>query len=196
MKTNCFAFRAVFFCVAATIISLTSKAQLDKGTWLIGGSGSFSSITNHYSGGSTNFDSDVTEINISPVVGYFLFDKFSAGLKPSYTTSEQRDIQNSWSDVKRFEIGPFARYYFLDKEKLFNILVDATYQYGKSKLTGEKGNSNTVSLMAGPVLYFNSSVALEFLFGYYKSKESYGMFNREQDGLKISLGFQFHLEKK
>jgi hypothetical protein len=195
MKTNCL-YRALLFCVVTALISLNSKAQLNKGTWLIGGSGSFSSTTNTFNSASVNFNSDVTEINITPNVGYFLLDKFPAGLKTSYTVSRTKEFQGAYGNQQRFEIGPFARYYFLDKEKIFNILTDASYQFGFANLTGVHGNINTMTLMAGPALYFNSSVGLEFLFGYSNRRERFDGIDSQQKGLKVSLGFQFHLEKR
>jgi len=195
MKTHCFAFRTVLFFLLTSLISLNSEAQLDKATWLVGGSGSFSSTTNTFNSGSINLNSDVTEINITPNVGYFVLDKFAAGLKLSYTVSKTKEFQGAYGNQQRFDIGPFARYYVLDKEKIFNILTDASYQFGFSNLTGLKGNSSTMTFMAGPSLYFNSSVGLEFLFGYYNRKEWFDGIDSQQKGLKVSLGFQFHIEK-
>ncbi|HLO79517.1 MAG TPA: hypothetical protein VK166_01080 [Chitinophagaceae bacterium] len=189
LLTNCFFLGTLF-------ISIESKAQLDKGTWLFGGSGSFSSTKNTLSRGNIYFEADDVDILISSNAGYFIADKFSAGLKPSYTKHKAKIITQGGvsfnSDI--FEIGPFARYYFINKKKRFNLLTEAAYQFGCSNLSFGNGHNGTLSLMAGPVLYFNSSIGLEFLLGYYNRNETIeGISESEQKGIRMTIGFQFHL---
>jgi hypothetical protein len=189
-----------FLFLASLLYSAKSEAQLNKGTWIVGGVGSYSSTRNIYSYGSIYLDTKVTEINISPNIGYFIFDKFNAGLKPTFTKYKAHETSaggGGRTDETRLEIGPFARYYFLNKEKVFNLLTEASYQFGVADFRKEKGNNSTLSLMAGPVLYFNSSVGLEFLFGYYKRHEKLeASAETEEKGFRISIGFQFHLERE
>jgi hypothetical protein len=64
--------------------------------------------------------------------------------------------------------------------------------------TPTKGSINTFSASAGPVIYFNSSVGMEFLLGYYSRKEviqQNGDIINHQKGFQIGIGFQIHLEK-
>ncbi|MGZ3898448.1 MAG: hypothetical protein ACXVML_17035 [Flavisolibacter sp.] len=53
-------------------ISITAKTQLTKGNWLAGGTAGFSSMKNTYSNSNFFQASDVTDINISPNIGYFI----------------------------------------------------------------------------------------------------------------------------
>lgn len=108
---------------------------------------------------------------------------------------------------KDFLIGPFVRYYFLAKEKPFNILFESSYQRGfLGDIITRKGYINNISLLTGTSLFFNKTIALEFLLGYNRFyKESiiepigveYPGYSSIflQKGLQFSIGLQFHLEK-
>ncbi|TAF44846.1 MAG: hypothetical protein EAZ51_07820 [Sphingobacteriales bacterium] len=84
--------------VFMTII-LPIYAQLEKKTWLLGGSGSFgssvSTLTYYNPLPPSTTDrpyqkSNVFNLNLTPSFGYFLFDKFALGLKSTimFTKSE------------------------------------------------------------------------------------------------------------
>ena len=182
-------------------LSIDATSQIDKKTWLVGGTGNFLSYENTYSSPTFSFTSDRVEIKISPNIGYFPVNKLGMGLRPSY--SKYKDVVNGsgggYSNVNRFELGPFIRYYFLSAEKRYNILTDMCYQYGIYWFKPGKGNINTFSASAGTVVFFNSSVGLEFLLGYYSRNEviplSTGGENVENyKGFQIGIGFQIHLE--
>jgi hypothetical protein len=190
----------IFFLLSITIFSLSANCQLDKKTWLVGGTGSISSSNDSYTTSTYSQTSKTTEIKISPTVGYFLADKFAAGLKTSFSKYKSR-VDGSgglYTNVNRFEVGPFARYYFLPKEKQVNIVTEASYQFGRYsfKDINQKGNINTLSFLAGPTIYFNNSVGLEFLVGYKSRTEDIkDSYKQTQKGLQIAIGFQFHLIK-
>lgn len=165
-----------------------ANAQLTKGNWLVGGSGSFS---------STKFESDatskstLTHLRLSPNTGYFFLDKFAAGLRISFSRQTQDVTGSGIFNQTNIDLGPFVRYYFLPTEKQLNFLVDAAYQYGKEKEANVA--RSTLSVNAGPAFYFNSSVGLEFLAGY--SIEKYRNFAGSNNTFSLSIGFQIHLEK-
>ncbi|HEU5164212.1 MAG TPA: hypothetical protein VFU29_01660 [Chitinophagaceae bacterium] len=185
-----------------TITLTSAHAQLTKGNWLVGGTGNFLASKNSYSTPTSSSSSDRIDIKISPAVGYFVVDKLSIGLRPSF--SKYKDVVdgtggNINSNINRFEIGPFLRYYFLEADKQYNILADFGYQYGFYWFKPTKGSINTFSANAGTVIFFNTVVGGEFLVGYYQRKEvikQNGDFITNQKGLQISLGFQIHLEKE
>lgn len=162
-----------------------SKAQITKGDWLVGGSGTISRQQEKISG------SDVknTSIELAPNLGYFIADKFSLGLKPGFgymnlKTNAYHDQATSWA------VGPFVRYYFLPVENRTNLFAETAYQYSSSS----KGAPEDLLLFSGgPVIYFNSSVGLE-LTGNYKIFRSH---NTETSAKTffIAIGLQVHLEK-
>ncbi|CAN5369439.1 hypothetical protein BH23BAC2_BH23BAC2_20450 [soil metagenome] len=179
MKIN-----TLFFLLSLTF-SLTAHAQITKGNWLVGGDASFNSTTVHDSDG--NETGKAHGIRIYPNIGHFFFDKFAVGLTPSFNYG---NTKNGPSSVG-YSIGPFARYYFLKPENLINLFADANFIYFSSKTKGfSSTNNSSYRIKAGPVLYFNSSVALEFTIGYNSAK-----FSTTTNTLELGFGFQIHLEK-
>ncbi len=186
-------------------LAIKSTAQLDKKNLLIGGSGSISSSIVNYTSTANNFKEKNSQIEISPSFGYFLVDKFAMGLKSTFyslNTKITEPLNGGKTNYKRFTVGPFARYYLLDIDKQFNILTQLSYQSGILSQRGalkENGKINEFSFLAGPEVFFNSSVGLEVLLGYKMSTEklvnSQSPFKDERRGLQVSIGFQYHLEK-
>lgn len=177
-----------------------AQAQLSKGTWLLGGTANLSARRDSYSSSVINSTSDVLVIKILPSIGYFLADKFSVGFRPGYTKikSETAGPGGGNTNENRLDFGPFTRYYFLNADKPFNLLTDIGYQYGTYWFTPTKGTRHNFSASAGIAAFFNTSVAIEMLVGYYYQREKirdfFGSLD-EQTGLQITIGFQFHLEK-
>jgi hypothetical protein len=189
------------------LFTINSYSQLDKKTWLVGGSGSFDSYKQEQSfisqgtGVPINVEYNHSNINLSANVGYFILDKFVSGLKFSYS-----DLYGADGAIGGIEIsgGPFLRYYILKKEKHFNILSEVNYQYGiigdgRSNSGGNDGTLNTFSFFVGPELFFNSSVGIELLLGYRNFKRTMNDssdISINENGFQIAIGFQIHLEKK
>ena len=167
------------------------NSQITKGNWLVGGSASFSQ-QNPSSTAIAMFKQ--TNFQINPFVGYFLIDKLAVGLNPS-VEYEKVSLGPNTSTI--INVGPFVRYYFLEADKIFNLFGQGSYAYGSNigKVQGRKyGNSlNTFAFSAGPVLYFNSSVGLEFTINYSTTK--FVGFTGANKFLSYGIGFQIHLEK-
>jgi hypothetical protein len=177
---------------------LTVKCQLTKGNWLVGGTGKFYSYNDNTSSSAYNVDAKYTDISVSPSIGYFIVDKLALGLKPTFTSIKGKVTSpgGGTTSIQRYWIGPFGRYYFLDKEKQYNIVSDISYQIGLFNSGEPKANLANFSLLAGPVIYFNTSVGMEFLLGYNYTKEDVKAVNKIiTKGFQIALGFQIHLEK-
>jgi hypothetical protein len=173
--------------------------QITKGNWLVGGSAR-GSMSNSSLNGSYY---KVNSFSLSPNMGYFLFDKFSAGLKFSvdYSKVKYPETGNGVVNVGLKNVylngGPFLRYYFLNTDKLVNLFVETSYQFQSqnSISTGfnSKQLSNVFSISSGLVVYFNSSVGIEFIVGFnsIKYKNTTGSFN----SLFTGIGLQIHLIK-
>ena len=182
------------------LILLTNpiKAQLDKGIWLVGGTGKFYSYNSQYSSASYSNEAKYTQIDISPSIGYFAADKLAFGIKPTFSSIKGKVTSPGGlsTNVQRYWIGPFARYYLLNASNNYNIVTDVSYQLGLFNAGGQKGKLSTFSALSGPVIYFNTSVGLEFLLGYSYSKEDVERASKEtRKGFQIGIGFQIHLEK-
>jgi hypothetical protein len=172
-----------------------ADSQITKGNWMVGGNASFV-FSKASSGGS---DSKTINLRLAPNIGYFFMDKFAGGVRLTYNRDhiKYRQINTNFSTFENYSIGPFARYYFLDVDRQYNILMEGSYQFGndKTKTTNYTGNNSTniISLSAGPVIYFNSSVGIEFLLNY-SSIGSSGYKGRG-DSFGTGIGLQIHLEK-
>ena len=180
--------KTILFILIILSTSNTAYNQITKGNWLVGGSASFSRLQ---SSSTATLQFKQTNIQISPLVGYFAEDKFAIGIKPSIIYGSNT-IANSSTIIN---VGPFVRYYLLKSENIFNFFTEGGYSYGnntgKGQGTGQK--LNTLSFSGGPVLYFNSSVGLEFIIAYSTTKVV--GFSGNNNEIKFGVGFQFHLEK-
>lgn len=188
--------RATLLLLSATLFN-TSFGQLTKGIWLVGGNGKFYAYKSEYSSATYSNEASYTQIDLSPNIGYFVADKLAFGLRPTFSSIRGNVTTTGglYTNVQRYWIGPFGRYYFLNADRNSNILMDVSYQYGFFGGGLLKGNLSTFSAMAGPVVYFNSSVGLEFLLGYSYSKEDAEQASKEvRKGFQVAVGFQVHLD--
>jgi hypothetical protein len=190
---------------AILIFSSSAQAQLDKNTWLVGGSASFYASKRGYvsyvNPGVNGYSNDV-HLSLSPNIGYFIANKLAVGLRPFFSWGKGQyytdDPLSSGgkSDSKRYGIGPFVRYYFLEMTKQYNLLSEISYQAGTWNSEGAKGELNYFNVLVGPVLFFNSAVGLELLLGYSASNEELKGYSKSSPkGFAINIGFQIHLIK-
>lgn len=149
--------------------------------------------------GKANFPiSDIvsTQININPLIGYFIADRFAIGLFGTYDFVSEKYENGNKATYSNFGFGPFIRYYILPVESRVNILFEGNGGFNKqgSSSTSSKSNFIYYNFLAGPVIFLNSSVGLEFLIGYkgFNDNES----NTRKSSINFSIGFQYHLEKE
>ena len=175
--------------------SLIIFAQLDKGTWLVGGNGNYQSTKIEDREPFTYNNGTSKELILSPNFGYFIKDKLCFGLKPNFRTYKGTFIGGS-PNANWFDLGPFSRYYFMDKEKQFNVLTELSTQFGIFNDLKVKTSTTTIfSAMAGIEAFFNSSCGVELLIGYQNSNEKFENGVKRKSGLQIKIGFQLHLIK-
>jgi outer membrane protein W len=173
----------------ACFICTSSCAQLEKGNWLVGGSGSFSSAKTR----DVQDEYSTARLNLSANLGYFFLNKFATGLilDYRYTDIDTYDNPNYFGGYNSsYNIGPFLKYYFLPIESPVNIFFQTDYG-----LQFERNNLylKNLTIKAGPVLYLNSSVGLEFNIGYSNIKNNDNKGNT--NSILMGLGFQIHLKK-
>tara|TARA_R110002012_G_scaffold263456_1_gene446210 strand:- start:37580 stop:38107 length:528 start_codon:yes stop_codon:yes gene_type:complete len=161
---------------------LTTNAQITKGNWMVGGTGSFYSAQLK----DNNMTSNSLGLELRPNLGFFMIDKFAVGIAPLFAYNKPEN----GSSVLSYGAGPYARYYFLKAENRINVLTHVGYSYFANNNAND--NSTALDFKAGPVLFFNSSVALEMTVNYslnnLNSSTKYNIFS-------LGLGFQIHLEK-
>ena len=190
------------------LFTFSSYSQLNKGTWLVGGNGSFNSsqqeqnFTPQNTGVETTYLYKDRNLNISAKVGYFIIDKLVVGITPTYIYTKHIGIgivEGGGNQSNEFLVGPFVRYYFLNKEKPYNLVSEISYQFGSTNQIGEtKGTLNDFSFLVGPEIFFNSSAGIELLVGYSSINEKLfndNNFSSKNNGFQVAVGFQIHLEK-
>lgn len=173
--------------IFAFLISITVNSQITKSNWMVGGSGSYT---------QTKIDTEVGgakyyDLTIRPNVGYFVEDNFAVGSALNfYRYQNLKDDNYSMN----YGVGIFTRYYFLKPEKIFNIFTQVYFDKLFFETNGgsvAKGNGHDYGVKVGQVIFFNSSVGLEFSIDYEKRKFE----NNDSDIIKFGLGFQVHLER-
>ncbi|MBN8663809.1 MAG: hypothetical protein J0L83_04510 [Chitinophagales bacterium] len=201
--------RKTFLFLFTIILFQSSFGQISKGNWLVGGSGQLSAYSSTNTNVSPAREQNVKAlyISVSPNIGYFIKDKFAVGLRPALTWEKGKagdafapdgSVVGSGGKLTqiRFVIGPFCRYYLLDTEKPFNILIEAAYQYGIGSPKPLNERQSIFSAGLGPVIYFNSSVGLEFLLGYNNTiLNAEGYYRTSKNSIQLNIGVQIHLEK-
>src|ERR1041385_966599 len=155
-------------------LTLTNKAmsQISKGQFLVGGNISFE---------SAKIDGDgvyvtsykTTTLFVSPNIGYFIIPKLAGGLRLNVSVYKQNTAVYSQTNIS---LSPFLRYYLLAQKQKFKVLVDASYINVKSK-TRIQGNPTAIvetatgyNILAGPSIFLNEHIALEFLLGYKQTQ--------------------------
>jgi hypothetical protein len=187
--------KSIVLFLIAFIIYNNADSQITKGNWMVGGSAGFSFTNSH----RTNTGSKATNISLAPDIGYFFIDKLAAGARLTYNREHTKysGIFINFQNFTNYSAGPFVRYYLLPKDQQYNILSEASYQFGSSKTESSdsspsKGSSICFTFSAGPVIYFNTSVGIEFLLTY-KSKSD--EVNTRSNSFGLGIGLQIHLQK-
>ena len=97
------------------------------------------------------------QINIAPVIGYFVADNFATGLGADFTLNSVSEPNKDKTEDSDVLFGPFMRYYFPVGDNVAFFLV-ANFGFGNSKdeqiTAGEKQriNNNVFAYGTGPGL--------------------------------------------
>jgi opacity protein-like surface antigen len=180
--------------VAAVLFAaLGSKAQINKGQFLAGGTAGFSS--------SKYGENKTTNINVTPGVGYFVIDKLAVGAEATYGYAKETSETTVGgatvkveSKVTSLAFAPFVRYYFLPAAQKVNVFAHGSYGFGSTKVDdGDSQSFSAYHIGAGPAFFLTPSVALEATVYYNSSKVKDAPERTNTFGL--SVGFQVHLGK-
>ena len=154
--------KKVLFAFGITLLSvITTHAQTEKGTLLLGGDVTFSSID-----GNSN-------LTVRPNIGVFVAQNFAIGGRGYLYTG---DGFTSW------RVGPFARYYFTKNAK-GKPFVGAQVSIGG---TDDSDTEFGFGGSAGYAIFLNQSIALEFAINYERLNEMDGI--AIGAGFQIHLG--------
>jgi hypothetical protein len=179
------------FCIALAALTMTAKAQLQQGYYLIGGDlGGFSLGLS---------DGRPFNLNITPKVAWFRNNNLAIGgfVDLGLSTAEGQGT------VFNYGIGPLARYYFGSTEvsttttsarRSSRFFLEGTV--GLQGINVSRGSStNGLGIGIGPGLayFINQNIALEGLLKYTKAV---GFGNDGGSSLiQFGLGFQIYLPR-
>lgn len=177
-------------------MTVTADSQIKKGQFLVGGKIGFSAA--NY-GRSPALNYKTTNVFISPNIGYFIIDKLAAGARIDFWSNHQ-SVGESSSTTTLTTLSPFVRYYFLHPAKMVNIFVDISYNNYKNKSTSLSQPSYNTSrsygytIAAGPSIFLNQHIALEFTVGYQSIIPKGYPLNKTTQ-FNTAFGLQIHLGK-
>ena len=184
MKTN----YLIISLIVILFFTLTANSQITKGNWMVGGDGSYLNNTISHNG----YTSKYTIIEINPDIGYFIKDKFAIG---SYLNFQHLQLD---TDNSSYYLGIFTRYYFFNKENVYNAFSQINYDYNLH--TSDLNSFGyKYGFKLGVIAFFTNSVGLELSLGYdTNTNTTKGEYTNKikTDRIKANIGFHFYLEKK
>lgn len=161
----------------------TADAQLQKGTFLVGGQ-----LANlNFGLGSSNSVS----LSITPKVGYFIENNLAIGAEVPLGFKAVK----GFDPIYNYGVGAFGRYYFAPKEYNIDNVLNKGRFFGEvgAGIAGKTGVDVgfNINIGAGYAYFITPNVALETMVRY---QGTYG--TGSSSGLDINLGFQIHLPSK
>ncbi|WP_192822229.1 outer membrane beta-barrel protein [Rufibacter sp. LB8] len=184
--------KLLFTLVLFSCFLVSAQAQTEKGTKLIGGTG-----TLHF---DTEGAQDDVFFMATPRLGYFAGNNFAIGasLPFLYNTS-------TYGSVTSIGLAPFVRGYFGASATKFFLegragVTRENYETEGGFMYSDAETSRTVQFFgvgAGLAQFINEHVGLEILLSYDKSDEASFRFETNKlNGLNLNIGFQIHLPRK
>lgn len=171
------------FLVGALALFAAVNAQMEKGSWVIGGSTTigFNNVSTKYSAGNnSSTEPSISTFTLTPSVGYFVQDKLAVGLDLGFVTMSQKDGSDKYT-VSTLSAMPAATYYFKSATNLVPYL-GAGVGYASTKSTEKyNGNSYTETVdgfawkaKGGLVYLINQNIGVDVGASYnqYSNKET------------------------
>lgn len=195
----------------------TLYSQVDKGNFLIGGNGYLYFIEDDINQNfpEESYTIEKTSIRISPMLGYFIFDKFAVGITPSFNFEDNNykgyHMPFYGDRTYTYSVGPFIRYYLLPGK--LKPILDFRYLYSFERIEYTSTNlerkkfiyvsestQNEIIPSVGLTYLFNNSFGLELLLSYsikvqnLEKNQSFNYQTRtESNSLLLNIGFQIYL---
>jgi opacity protein-like surface antigen len=174
-------------------LSMFTAAQVEQGKWFLSGSSDLTFYTGSerykYGDDDSEKSMNLYELNFMPRVGYDVIDNLPVGLNFDLELYGEKDADDGDKYTETFmSIGPFARYYFLEKDN-FMPFVDASIGFGTDrwKYEGdeepEKLSYMVYAIGAGASYFFADHVALDLFLGY--EHEVYSYKEEGEDGEEV-----------
>lgn len=175
MKTN------FYLLLLLLMFSTSVLAQLSKGTFYLQGSTYLRFLSEKdkvFTGSSTQESTKYSYFGIKPKIGYFVMDNLPIGIKMDANFKKTKYI-NTESEYTSSELifGPFARYYFLEQDKLkpfAEIFFGIGNYKSKDSYSGSLSESKYAifeyGIGAGASYFVTENVAFDLMLNYYSTK--------------------------
>jgi len=154
--------------VIFTILTMDAMAQLDKGSWMVGGNMGFQSANSR----STFY--------INPNIGYFFANKLAAGMAFSYYNASTSLVS----------VGPFMRAYV--KINAVSLFLHSRFVYTNTTTGSIKNDQFGFGGGHGVGVFLNEYVALEGLLDYCIPD----LGDSKNSSLGFNIGLQIYFPKK
>jgi hypothetical protein len=180
-------------------------AQLEKGTFILGGSAGFST----YSESGTATKPTGFLATLSPGVLYFPVGRLAVGVNLPMSYAQYRRVSsNILQRTRIYGLGPVVRYYFpIGKWAIFpevSYTYNRVYQHypaydsdtGSYNVSYSIDKGHTWQVGLGSAYFFAPNIGLEARL-FYKKIKSYdeGGGNSNMANLNLNIGFQIYLRK-
>jgi len=199
--------KMILFVAVFAIAFSSAYAQLEKGTFRLGGTIGLGSSTTSYaypSPTTSSGDTKTSSFSFNPNVSYFFAKRLSIGLALPLSSAKS---SNSGTEIKTtsFSTGPMIRYYFpFDKVAIF---PEVNYTFGRQSVTGPTFSPSTGTITdqkttaklnmfrggVGVTYFLSNSIGIEGLFYYQRSQSNYDN-GLQPNTTTSSLGLNFGLQ--
>lgn len=193
-----------------SIVVSTAQAQFtDRGRFMLGSAVGFatnSSKTSFDNSSTEDSEPKNTQWNVSPYIGYFLFDNFTLGIGLDYTSSSETRAGEEKTKDSDLLFGPFTRYYIPFGDKA--LFLQGNFGFGNSSdnltVNGANQNINTniLAFGIGPgfTIFSNDGIGLEALVKYNYAKSQFDLdiagvkttTTTRTNQIALSLGIQIY----
>lgn len=149
-----------------------ASAQVEKGKWFVAGYGDVNfdiGKEKSKSGGTTSDHYKYFDFDFNPMIGKFVVNKLPVGLffDSYYYSFTEEDYKETET---QFIVGPFVRYYILEKNKFFPYaegrLGLGLWRSKESDYDPYKESYFATELGVGTSYFFADNLALDALLGY------------------------------
>lgn len=180
-------FLIIMLACATMALQAQDEGNINKGTWMAGGSVAFS--TNSQSQGGTSINN--TTFSIAPEAGYFISSKFAFTLAVNFFNNNTEN-----GNSNNFAVQPGIRFY-----PYKDLFVAGSVGFGTSNatLSNTTFKSNLFAYQAGVgySIFLNKHVALEPTLIYASTTINQDTQNTNSDfttqGLTLGIGFRIFL---
>jgi len=205
--------KAFLTLIFVTLLAQPVISQVDKGSFLVGGSLGFSNSKTTETFGtnpptpSPEFKS--VSLNLAPNISYFVIKGLALGITPSYSYTNEKETNGSYQEkTHTFSIGPMARYYYmLNKWAIFSHV---SYNFGWETLKGftfnqftgtnqyatQKSTTGNFKGGIGATYFLNNKVGIEGLVFYQQNNVSQPGLDSNSPSINFNIGLQVFLSKK